>query len=357
MSRVLAPERFYQVGGTMRADAPSYVQRQADHDLLAHTAAGDFCYVLTPRQMGKSSLVIRTAAQLRKKRIRSVMMDLQQKTAHGMNAETFYAGLLDAFIRQLQLPVELSRWWQEQALFSAVQRFTNFVVDEVLPRVPRRLVVFIDEIDATLRLEFSDDFFAAIRAFYNDRAWHPLCKRLTFVLVGVASPSDLIKDRTCSPFNIGHRIELTDFTLEEAGKLIEGFPGDGQAAKRLLQRILDWTGGQPYLTQKVCAELATDEKFSAGEARVESLIQQLFFSDAPWSDVNLSQIRDRLVEDKDHAAALLALYRRIRAGEQIFDDERSPLHAALKLSGLVKVIPGGVLRPRNRIYEDIFDLQ
>ena len=54
MTRAVTAKSFYQASGTLEADAPSYVQRQADHDLLAHVIAGDFCYVLTPRQMGKS---------------------------------------------------------------------------------------------------------------------------------------------------------------------------------------------------------------------------------------------------------------------------------------------------------------
>ncbi|MGH8591734.1 MAG: NACHT domain-containing protein [Gammaproteobacteria bacterium] len=60
------------------------------------------------------------------------------------------------------------------------------------------------------------------------------------------------------------------------------------------------------------------------------------------------------MEDRDLRGALLALYRRICTGELVDHDERSPLQAALKLSGLVKVIPGGVLRPRNRIYKRVF---
>jgi hypothetical protein len=47
---------FYVTGGTLRHDAPSYVERQADKDLLDGLLKGEFCYVLTSRQMGKSSL-------------------------------------------------------------------------------------------------------------------------------------------------------------------------------------------------------------------------------------------------------------------------------------------------------------
>jgi sialate O-acetylesterase len=39
----------------MQPDAPSYIEREADRELFERVLAGDFCYVLTPRQMGKSS--------------------------------------------------------------------------------------------------------------------------------------------------------------------------------------------------------------------------------------------------------------------------------------------------------------
>src|SRR5262249_6520145 len=136
---------------------------------------------------------------------------------------------------------------------------------------PQRIVLFIDEIDTVRGLPFStDEFFAAIRQCYNLRAEDPEFERLTFCLLGVASPTDLIRDSRLTPFNIGTRIELTDFTGEEALPLAAGLGdvhhGDTETrrantekaserteaeARRLLRRVLYWTGGHPYLTQRL----------------------------------------------------------------------------------------------------------
>src|SRR5262249_50489798 len=87
----------------------------------------------------------------------------------------------------------------------------------------QRLVIFLDEIDAVRSLPFStDEFFAAIRECYNRRTRDPEYQRLTFCFMGVASPSDLIRDVRMTPFNIGRRIELTDFTEAEARSLAIG---------------------------------------------------------------------------------------------------------------------------------------
>src|SRR5207302_11346091 len=70
----------------------------------------------------------------------------------------------------------------------------------------QRFIVFIDEIDVVRTLPFStDEFFAAIRECYNRRTQDPEYQRLAFCLLGVASPSDLIRDTRLTPFNIGRR--------------------------------------------------------------------------------------------------------------------------------------------------------
>lgn len=113
---------------------------------------------------------------------------------------------------ELKLALDVEAWWQERNVLSVVQRFTDFMHDVVLTQVAGRVAIFIDEIDSTLKLDFTDDFFAAIRTFYNARASDPIYERLTFVLLGVASPSDLIQNRNLTPFNIGYALDLQELS-------------------------------------------------------------------------------------------------------------------------------------------------
>ena len=81
--------------GNPPQDARCYVTRKADTDLYEAVHHGEFCYVLTSRQMGKSSVIVRTTRILRDRGVCAAVLDL---TAIGQNltAEQWYDGLLTA---------------------------------------------------------------------------------------------------------------------------------------------------------------------------------------------------------------------------------------------------------------------
>ena len=160
---------------------------------------------------------------------------------------------MNEIAEELKLKTDIFAWWNERAGLGPSQRLSNFCRDVLLKEVEGRVVLFFDEIDTTLSIPFSDDFFAALRAIYNARATTPDFARLSFVLIGVATPGDLISDSKRTPFNIGRRVELSDFTPEEAKPLAKGL---GENAEQALAWVFDWTGGHPYLTQRLCAHLA-----------------------------------------------------------------------------------------------------
>src|SRR5215813_12146345 len=323
---------FYVIGGTLQRDARSYVRRKADDLLYEAINEGKFCYVLTSRQMGKSSLMVRTATRLRDDGVAVAVLDL---TALGRNLtpEQWYYGLLSRIGEQLRLRAEVKLFRQDQEMLSPLQRWMLVIQQVVLPRSPSRLVIFIDEIDAVRNLPFStDEFFAGIREFYNRRAEDAELNRLTFCLLGVATPTDLIQDTRTTPFNIGQRIELTDFTEAEALTLAEGFGRDNGASAKLLHRVIYWTNGHPYLTQRLCQAVAED-KTIADASGVDHLCNELFLSSsARTQDDNLQFVSNRMLKSEADVASLLDLYGQVRSNQKVQDDKTNPLINILKLS-------------------------
>lgn len=345
---------FYVVGGTLRRDASCYVKRQADDDLYECLRQNHFCYVLTPRQMGKSSLMIRTASRLAKEGCGVVILDLTATGQH-LSIDQWYGGLLAQIGSQTGLEDSLLDFWENRKQLGPLQRWVTALCEIVLPAYPNHLTIFVDEIDAVRSLPFStDEFFTGIRELYNRRTIEPQLEKLTFCLLGVATPADLISDARTTPFNIGRRIELLDFSETEAASLAKGLNRNETQNTRLLKRIYHWTSGHPYLTQRFCQTIANSRQVQ-NDNDVDKVCFEMFLSaSARERDDNLLFVRDRLLKSTSDLPSLLGLYRRVCAGEKIFDDKTDVLKNQLMLSGVTKS-ERGLLMLRNRIYARVFD--
>jgi hypothetical protein len=358
----------YKLGGALEFNDPTYVKRNADNQLYNSLKQREFCYVFNSRQTGKSSLKVQIFHQLRQEGIACADIDLTIIIDAGTTSENFYNGFIVQLIDTLdksvvKLDFDRQVWWQKHDDLSHVHRLEIFMRQVILKQISQHLVIFVDEIDSILDLDFRSSFFALIRSFDNNRSIQSDYKRLTFVLLGVATPSDLIQDKSATPFNIGQAIALKGFTASEVGPLMTGLEGKVDNPSEVMIQILSWTGGQPFLTQRLCDLIVKDSRritIGMESETVKQIVKSRIIDvwETNDSQQHFNAIKNRIfkADSQNFVISLLEMYKEILIKGEIRVTNNSSEQGELKLSGLV-ISEEGHLRPFNRIYQEVFNLE
>ncbi len=322
--------------GTMDPHSAFYVERPEDAVALRAVARSGVTITLKgPRQMGKSSLLMRMMAQAAADK-EIVFLDFQlfdQAALH--EADTFFRQFCAWITDELDLEERVDDYWRRP--LGQSQRCTRYMDRYVLKTLGQPLLLAMDEVERVFDTPFRSDFFSMLRSWHNDRAIKPRWRQLDLALVTSTEPYQLIENLNQSPFNVGEVISLTDFTPEQVADLNQrhGAPLSEQQVGQLMALL----GGHPYLVRKALYLIA-GARLSADDLWATASDER-----GPFGD-HLRYHLFRLHEQEDLLHGLRQVLREHRC-----DDEA--LFWRLRGAGLVRRAGRDIL-PRSALYADFF---
>jgi hypothetical protein len=194
----------------------------------------------------------------------------------------------------------------------------------------------LDGVDRLFGTPVQDDFFSLLRAWHNQRALERRSRwrRLTVAIACATEPHLYVRDLDRSPFNVGVRLELADFSRGEAEELNARYGSPlGAGAADALYGLL---GGHPCLTSWALRAVAVEG------AELEEVIESADREDGPFRD-HLARAVEPVLADAELSAAV----REVRAGRACPPEAFYRLRSA----GILVGASGDRARLRCGLYE------
>ena len=252
----VAAVRLESIGGAVPLDSPFYVERTADREFFSAISAGEsILLVRGARQIGKTSLLARGIRHTKSEDRRCAFTDFQKLSQSQLKEDNAFYRLLAASLgKQLGFKYDFAGEWDEA--FGPNLNLENFL-RELLDADPRPLVWMMDETDKLFSAPFASDFFGLVRSWHNARSteFDGPWGKLTVAIAYATEAHLFIQDVNQSPFNVGRKIELQDFNLQQLLDLNERY-GSPLNHYHQAEKLRDLIGGHPFLTRRALDALA-----------------------------------------------------------------------------------------------------
>lgn len=332
---VLDQEELEAAGGAVGLESRFYVERPADAQFHAALARSDSVVLLRgPRQVGKTSLLARGLQRRREAGTRTACTDLQRLSAAELEStEALLQAFARSLIRQLRLDLRMAEFWDPGE--SAATNFETLLL-AALEQDKTPLLWGLDEVDRLFGCSFRGEVFGLFRSWHNARALEPLAgwSRLTLAVTYSTEPHLFITDPNQSPFNVGTKVTLEDFTRDQVRDLNQRY-GAPLRDTQELDRFYALVGGHPYLVQQGLREMAARgseiAELEGGAAREGSI-----FGD------HLRRVLDMLTRDPSLSEAVRAVLRGEPCPRESFERLRS--------AGVLAGDAAAEARPRCGLY-------
>ena len=331
------PPAIEGIGGAVPLNSEYYLTRPADQELRAAISKRDSIVLIKgARQMGKTSLLARGLQQARELGYKAVSTDLQKFNAESFRTlDRLYQAMGESMADQLNLPMTTVGSWNPRRGPNA--NFERYVRHEVLGKVGAPLAWGLDEVDRLFVTPFGAEVFALLRSWHNERALDPggPWSSLTIAIAYATEAHLFITDMNQSPFNVGTRLGLEDFTALQVAELNRRYRAPLKSQDELT-RFYRLAGGHPYLVRRGLYEM------SARKMPFDTFEEQAP-RDESWYGDHLRRMLVLLVRDGALAEAMRG----------VLNNQPCPTTESfdrLRTAGLVAGHTAQEARPRCRLY-------
>ncbi|HEU0176046.1 MAG TPA: serine/threonine-protein kinase [Blastocatellia bacterium] len=325
------------VGGAMPLNSKFYIVRGTDEEFRVAIARQDSIVLIKgARQVGKTSLLARGLQQARAAGAKVVLTDLQKLNASDLaSAEAFYLALADLIADQLGLDVAPDAVWNARRGPSI--NFERYIRREALGKIATPLVWGLDEVDRLFTCSFGSEVFGLFRSWHNERSLDPAgpWQRLTMAIAYATEAHLFITDMNQSPFNVGTRLTLEDFTCPQLADLNERY-GSPLKDEAEVARYYSLVSGHPYLARCGLQEMVVRRR---DLAELEAIADR---EDGPFGD----HLR-RVIASLEQDPALREVARGILQGQPCPTQES---FYRLRSAGLFAGDSARYVRPRCQLY-------
>ena len=230
------------------------VESQIDREL---EKPGALIRIKAPREMGKTTLLLRNIDYAERLGYRTVSLNLEQVESPILSDLNLFLRWLCANIsHQLHCKPKLDEYWDED-LGSTIS-CTLYLQDYILESLDTPIVLALDEVNQIFEHpQVARDFLPLLRSWYEEAKRLSVWQKLRSIVVHSTEIYVALKlDQ--SPFNVGLPIQLNDFNLEEVEQLARRYGlgwRDGTQANKLMSLV----GGHPALVSLALYHLSREE--------------------------------------------------------------------------------------------------
>lgn len=244
-------------GGSLHLSSQFYVERPPIESRAYEEVGkpGSLIRIKAPKQMGKTSLMLRLLHQAEDLGYRSVALNFELADSEIFSdLNQFLQWFCATVTDDLELPIQLDTRWSK--FLGSKKNCTNYFEKYLLPEINTSLALGLDAVDRIFPHEkVADDFFGLLRAWHEKSKQNNIWKNFHLVIVhGTEVYIPLSKDQ--SPFNVGLPIELPEFNSEQVGDLARRHGLDLDADR--VWQLMAMVGGHPHLIRLALYTIARD---------------------------------------------------------------------------------------------------